>query len=307
VLKKTSCIAFLFFTVLLSSTVVYSQPIHSTWKGTAKQGNTTYTYTIKINKTIRDSIFGSTISSSNNFYSETKFRGIVSANNYILTETELVKTNYKGTGSVCLMKLVLKKNNDKLQGSFTSSNKEIQDCGSGTVNLSLEKEKNKLPVKYIDTPKLTTPVTENRQLVSPVSKAEENVKPVAIQQNTKINNQRKIEQRDIELLNTFRFKEDSVVIKVYDNGVIDGDVISLIVNGQVVFDKIKLTATPLSYVLKASSTTQYQVEFYAETLGEIPPNTGLISISSATKTSEVLFSSDLKKSAAIKVVLNNNP
>ena len=295
---------FIFFQ---SNTINGQTLLSQKWIGTINQENNKYRYIIKVDKVRGDSLFGTTISSSNNFYSETMFRGIVSANNYILTETELVKTNYKGKGSVCLMKLVLKKNNDKLQGSFTSSNKEIQDCGSGTVNLLLEKEKNKLPVKYLDTPKLTTLVTENRQLVSPVSKAEENVKPVAIQQNTKINNQRKIEQRDIELLNTFRFKEDSVVIKVYDNGVIDGDVISLIVNGQVVFDKIKLTATPLSYVLKASSTTQYQVEFYAETLGEIPPNTGLISISSATKTSEVLFSSDLKKSAAIKVLLNNNP
>ncbi len=306
-MKKTCCRAFLFFTVLLSSIVVYSQPTISIWKGTAKQGATTYAYTIQIKKVVKDSIFGTTISSNNSFYSETKFRGVLNNNTYKLVETELVKTNYKGKGSVCLMKLVLKKNNDKLQGSFTSSNKDIQDCGSGTVNLSLEKEKRNNAVKNLDTPKLNTPVTDNRLIVSAVSKSEEKAKPVPIQQNTKINNQRKIEQRDIELLNTFRFKEDSVVIKVYDNGVIDGDVISLIVNGQVVFDKIKLTATPLSYVLKASSGTQYQVEFYAETLGEIPPNTGLISISSATKTSEVLFSSDLKKSAAIKVLLNNIP
>jgi len=97
------------------------------------------------------------------------------------------------------------------------------------------------------------------------------------------------------------------MIKIYDNGIIDGDVISLIVNSQVVFDKIKLTAIPLAYALKASADTQFQIEFYAETLGEIPPNTGLITISSASKTSEVLFSSDLKKSAAIKVVLKNNP
>lgn len=305
-MKKTCCIAFLFFIVQLSATVVYSQVTTGTWKGTAKQDATNYTYTVKINKVIRDSIFGITISSSKEFYSETKFKGIVNGNNFTIKETELVKTNYKGTGSVCLMKLVLKKNNDRLQGSFTSSNKEIQDCGSGTVNLSLEKEKKNNAVKNLDTSKLIAPVAENRQVTSPVSKSEEIAKPAIIQQNTKINTQRKIEPRDIELLNTFRFKEDSVMIKIYDNGIIDGDVISLIVNGQVVFDKIKLTAIPLAYALKASADTQFQIEFYAETLGEIPPNTGLISISSATKISEILFSSDLKKSAAIKVVLKNN-
>jgi hypothetical protein len=306
-LKKTCCIAFLFFILQLSATVVYSQVTTGIWKGIAKQGATTYAYTVKINKIIKDSIFGTTISSSNNFFSETKFKGIVNGNNFTIQETVIIKTNYKGTGSVCLMKLVLKKNNDKLQGSFTSSNKEIQDCGSGTVNLSLEKEKKNNAVKNLDTPKLIAPVTENRQIISPVSKSEEIAKPAIIQQNSKINTQRKIEPRDIDLLNTFRFKEDSVMIKIYDNGIIDGDVISLIVNGQVVFDKIKLTAIPLAYELKASAESQFQIEFYAETLGEIPPNTGLITISSASKTSEVLFSSDLKKSAAIKVVLKNNP
>jgi hypothetical protein len=306
-LKKTCCIAFLFFILQLSAAVVYGQVTTGTWKGIAKQGATTYAYTVKINKIIRDSIFGTTISSSKEFYSETKFKGIVNGNNFTIQETELVKTNYKGTGSVCLMKLVLKKNNDRLQGSFTSSNKEIQDCGSGTVNLNLEKEKKTNVSKNLDTSKLITPVTENRQIISPVSKSEEIVKSTIIQQNSKINIQRKIEPRDIELLNTFRFKEDSVMIKIYDNGIIDGDVISLIVNGQVVFDKIKLTANPLAYALKASAEKQFQIEFYAETLGDIPPNTGLISISSASKTSEVLFSSDLKKSAAIKVVMKNNP
>jgi hypothetical protein len=122
-----------------------------------------------------------------------------------------------------------------------------------------------------------------------------------------ISNLRKIEQREINLLNTFRFAEDSVMIKIYDNGVIDGDVISLIINGSIVFDKVRLTASPLIYALKSNNTSQFQIECYADNLGEIPPNTGLITISSATKTSEVLFSSDLKKSAAIKVVLKNFP
>jgi hypothetical protein len=284
-----------------------SQTNTDIWKGTAKQDATNYTYTVKINKIIRDSIFGTTISSSNNFYSETKFKGIVRGNTYSLIETELVKTNYKGAGSVCLMKLDLKKNNDRLQGKFTSSNKDIKDCGSGTVSLELIKEKNKTSVNIKDSIKIETKEIESRPVTITLSKSEELAKTTIITAPSKINAQRKIEQRDIDLLNTFRFKEDSVMIKVFDNGVIDGDVITLIVNGTIVFDKIKLTVSPLEYALKSSTTNQFQIEFYAETLGEIPPNTGLITISSASKTSEILFSSDLKKSAAIKVILTNIP
>ena len=306
-MKKFSSIVILICIFLSSSVNVHSQATFGTWTGTAKQDATTYSYIVKINKVAKDSIFGTTISSSKEFYSETKFKGIVNGNNFIILESALVKTNYKGTGSVCLMKLSLKKNNDRLQGSFTSSNKDIKDCGSGTVSLQFVKEKkNKAAATKESTTTITKEVESSPATIT-LSKPEELPRTTTIPVPAKINDQRKIEQRDIELLNTFRFKEDSVMIKIYDNGVIDGDVISLIINGEVVFDKIKLTAAPLTYALKASSASQFQIEFYADTLGEIPPNTGLITISSASKTSEVLFSSDLKKSAAIKVVLNNIP
>jgi hypothetical protein len=286
---------------------LYSQSINNTWTGTAKQDKTTYTYIVKINSIIRDSIFGTTISRSNEFYSETKFKGVIAGNNYLINETELLKTNYKGSGSVCLMKLNLKKKNDKLEGSFTSSNKEIKDCGSGSISLSLIKEK-----QITQTPKeaaktIITDQIQTTKEIQGVDQPEKKNIEQSIKAPIQINNQRKIEKREIDLLNTFRFSEDSVMIKIYDNGVIDGDVISLIINGSIVFDKVKLTASPLIYALKSNNTTQFQIECYADNLGEIPPNTGLITISSATKTSEILFSSDLKKSAAIKVLLKNNP
>jgi len=286
---------------------LYSQSINNTWTGTAKQDKTTYTYIVRINSIIRDSIFGTTISRSNEFYSETKFKGVIAGNNYLINETELLKTNYKGSGSVCLMKLTLKKKNDKLEGSFTSSNKEIKDCGSGSISLSLIKEK-----QITQTPKeaaktIITDQIQTTKEIQGVDQPEKKNIEQSIKAPIQISNQRKIEKREIDLLNTFRFSEDSVVIKIYDNGVIDGDVISLIINGSIVFDKVKLTASPLIYALKSNNTTQFQIECYADNLGEIPPNTGLITISSATKTSEILFSSDLKKSAAIKVLLKNIP
>jgi hypothetical protein len=206
-----------------------------------------------------------------------------------------------------MMKLNLKRNNNKLQGSFTSSNKDIKDCGSGTISLSLVKEKNSTQLPK-EEPRIVTPEQPTRkkeiEIVSPTEK--KNIEQ-SIAAPLQISNQRKIEKREIDLLNTFQFVEDSVMIKIYDNGVIDGDVISLIINGIIVFEKVKLTASPLTYALKSSNSSQFQIECYADNLGEIPPNTGLITISSATKTSEVLFSSDLKKSAAIKVVLKNFP
>ena len=289
------------------SSTVDAQTTIGTWTGTAKQDATTYSYIVKINKVAKDSIFGTTISTSKEFYSETKFKGIIKGNNFLINETELIKTNYKGAGSVCLMKLNLKRKNDKLEGNFTSSNKEIKDCGSGTISLSLTKEKQANPAPKEETKTTVPDQIPTKKEIEGLEQLEKKNIEQSITAPTQISNQRNIEKREIDLLNTFRFVEDSVMIKIYDNGVIDGDVITLIVNGAIVFDKIKLSATPLSYSLKSSAASQFQIECYADNLGEIPPNTGLITISSVSKTSEVLFSSDLKKSAAIKVFLKNIP
>lgn len=291
----------------LASYSVNSQSNIGNWIGKAKQDATSYSYIIRIIKSSGESIEGITVSSNKDFYSETKFKGSAKGNEYLINETELLKTNYKGAGSVCLMKLNLKRKNDKLEGSFTSSNKEIKDCGSGTISLSLVKEKQAIPVPKEVTKTIVPEEQSSKKEIEVVRSFENKNIEQPITAPTQINNQRKIDKREIDLLNTFRFAEDSVMIKIYDNGVIDGDVISLIINGSIVFDKVKLTASPLTYALKSSNNSQFQIECYADNLGEIPPNTGLITISSATKTSEVLFSSDLKKSAAIKVVLNNYP
>jgi hypothetical protein len=306
-LRTFTLFALQFASLLLYSSFIHGQSLPETWTGTAKQDATTYSYIVKITSVKRDSLFGTTISKSNEFYSETKFKGIIKGNDYLINETELVKTNYKGAGSVCLMKIKLKRNNNKLQGSFSSRSEEIKDCGSGIISLSLSKEK-----QSNQSPKESTRIIAPEQLypkkeIELVSPTEKKNREQSIAAPTQISNQRKIEKREIDLLNTFRFTEDSVMIKIYDNGVIDGDIISLIINGTIVFDKVKLTSTPLTYALKSSNTNQFQIECYADNLGEIPPNTGLITISSSTKTSEVLFSSDLKKSATINIVLKNFP
>ena len=306
-MRKLFFFVFHFYILICFSSTVDAQTTTGNWTGTAKQDATTYSYTVKINKVAKDSIFGTTISSSKEFYSETKFKGIVNGNNFLINETELVKTNYKGAGSVCLMKLNLKRKNDKLEGSFSSSNKEIKDCGSGTISLSLTKEKQATPAPKEATKTTVPDQIPTKKEIEGLAQLEKKNIEQSITAPTQISNQRNIEKREIDLLNTFRFVEDSVMIKIYDNGVIDGDVISLIINGTIVFDKVKLTASPLTYALKSNNTSQFQIECYADNLGEIPPNTGLITISSASKTSEILFSSDLKKSAAIKVLLKNFP
>lgn len=93
------------------------------------------------------------------------------------------------------------------------------------------------------------------------------------------------------------------MLRLYDNGVIDGDVITLVINGRIVLDKVKLSAQAIELPLIATTSYSFQVEFFAENLGEIPPNTGLVVLSGNSRQSEVVFSSNLQKTSAFRVIL----
>ncbi|MEP7142908.1 MAG: hypothetical protein ABI707_08560 [Ferruginibacter sp.] len=97
------------------------------------------------------------------------------------------------------------------------------------------------------------------------------------------------------------FESDSLVLTLYDNGEVDGDTVSVLMNGQIIFSRQGLTT-------KANSKTIYidkgmpdslSMVMYAENLGSIPPNTGLLIIMDGEKRYEVRFSADLKTNAAI--------
>lgn len=98
----------------------------------------------------------------------------------------------------------------------------------------------------------------------------------------------------------YYFETDSLVLTLYDNGYVDGDTVTVVMNGNIIFSKQMLTE-------KANSKTIYipkdldsvKLIMYAESLGEIPPNTGLLIVMDGEKRFEVRFSADLKTNAAI--------
>jgi hypothetical protein len=98
--------------------------------------------------------------------------------------------------------------------------------------------------------------------------------------------------------------EDSVHIEVYDNGVVDGDEITLYVNKGVLFRNKVLSDKPLKFDLDGKTFSTYDLQFHANNLGSMPPNTGLIIISSATERKEVTFASDFSKTSSLRIKMN---
>ena len=110
-----------------------------------------------------------------------------------------------------------------------------------------------------------------------------------------------LSSREITTIQTVEIYRDTLIFSLFDNGVIDGDTVSVLLNGKVIMSRIGLLA-------KAHNDTIYltpemgdsiNIILYAENLGSIPPNTGLLVVRDGGIDHEIRFSGDLKKNSAI--------
>lgn len=113
-----------------------------------------------------------------------------------------------------------------------------------------------------------------------------------------------VAQRKTEVIQSLHIESDSLVLSLYDNGEIDGDTVSIVFNGQVIISKKQLSQKPERFVLhlQPEMSDTMNLIMYAENLGRIPPNTGLLVIEDGAQKTSIRFSSDLKKNAAVRLV-----
>ena len=109
-------------------------------------------------------------------------------------------------------------------------------------------------------------------------------------------------ERKIQRIDEIFFNSDSLLLSFYDNGTIDGDTISMVLNGKIIAEKIKLTTNAFRITIPASvikSGDSLLLVMHAESLGLIPPNTGLLIIQDGSTRHEIRFEGDLQRSSAI--------
>jgi len=100
---------------------------------------------------------------------------------------------------------------------------------------------------------------------------------------------------------TIYYVSDSLLITLYDNGEIDGDTVSILLNGKVIIPRKGLDTKFNSKTIYINSNTPDSMmpEMYAENLGSIPPNTGVLILHDGGKSYEVFFSADFQTNAAV--------
>ncbi len=109
-----------------------------------------------------------------------------------------------------------------------------------------------------------------------------------------------IEGRKSEFRQIVNYQSDSLVLALYDNGEIDGDTVSVFLNGQVIIDKQMLTAVAIKKTIYITpEMDEFRIVMYAENLGKYPPNTGLLVVHDGEDVYNLQFSSDFDKSAGI--------
>ncbi|HQW85445.1 MAG TPA: LamG domain-containing protein, partial [Ferruginibacter sp.] len=88
-----------------------------------------------------------------------------------------------------------------------------------------------------------------------------------------------LEKRKNDLVKQITVDHDSISVTLYDNGIIDGDSITLIYNDKILVSHQLLTDKPLTFYIKiAPGNSRNELVMYAENLGSIPPNTALMVI-----------------------------
>ena len=177
------------------------------------------------------------------------------------------------------------------------------------------------PVVKKTPPKTNKPTSTVKKSTSPVKKNTSTVKTKPVIINPKTDSAKKVTQPEIKtpvtvkkvitpdvlktrenaLAQTITVNTEQVTIKLYDNGEIDDDTISVFVDKQLKLSHKRLSASAIILTLDfEASDTEHEVVMVAENLGRIPPNTSLMVITAGDKRYQVQITSTEQKNAMVR-------
>ena len=92
-----------------------------------------------------------------------------------------------------------------------------------------------------------------------------------------------------------------IELKIYDNGIVDNDTVSLFFDNKLIVSRQKLSAVPIKIELNVSDINKtYELIMFAENLGSIPPNTALVVVTAGKKRYELHSSANLNENAKLQ-------
>lgn len=266
---------------------------------------------------------------------------VKSTKTFRIREIKTVEVKNMGGSGTCIMNYDLQYsrsgNEEYLEGTFLGKQEtsirpspyKWGDCGGGKVFLrrvvSSEFYVEPFLRKDVIKPKTNTPppVTKTSP---PVNKPKTNNPPVT--KKTTPPNEKKIDtvsnkidepkkpvivnrppavipdvltKRQNELMKALSISSPDVTVKLYDNGEIDDDTISVYLDKKLVLSNKRLTAGPLTIKLRMDEENpDHELVMVAENLGRIPPNTSLMIVEAGEQRYEIRITSTEQKNAVVR-------
>ena len=245
-----------------------------------------------------------------NYYFKNTYRGIPVIGNYDAASRQLslydVPVTYYGSINNfevdCIMNmratLRVAQAGSTLQGSFNSTPEYRYTCPEVNINLKLDSAvSSKDSVK-----KAISEFKEYYQVWKPsVDDTLVTVKVIPLKVINYVTENEFTKRKNV-VTHEVEVESDSIRVDVYDNGEIDGDIISVFYNQQLILNSQKLThkSIHIDLVLDPAKNSN-ELSMFAENLGLIPPNTALMVIMDGINKFEIPVSSNLEKNATISI------
>lgn len=212
--------------------------------------------------------------------------------------------------------LMVSKAGSSIQGYFLRQTKYKYTCPDIRVNYSRdgnELNQDSILKNMVVGQKVWSPHPEDVVFTEPISKTISNstttsnpavITPLETNKDEEKAKEmvKEFESRKTILQQEILVSSDSLRISFYDNGDIDGDSISVFMNGQPVLAKKELDVKGLNMYIKLDNTKAVnELSMFAENLGKYPPNTALMVVYDGEKRHEIYLSSSLSQNASVRL------
>ena len=159
--------------------------------------------------------------------------------------------------------------------------------------------KPKPPVLATKPPVPAKPKPVPTESVNPKASPDSVLKPKPVIPVT-LDGEKRIASRKNKEMRRLVIHDKLIHLKVYDNGTVDNDTVSIYYNGRLLVDKQKLSEKPISIDLELDlKAAEHKITMYAENLGSIPPNTALVVVTAGKNRYELYSSANLEENAVL--------
>lgn len=107
-------------------------------------------------------------------------------------------------------------------------------------------------------------------------------------------------KRKVEVVRVLEVKSPNIKIRVWDNGTVDGDVVTLFLNGSRILNQYRVNKHRMAIPVKLEQENNFLI-LHAEDLGDIPPNTVAVAVDDGEREQIIILSSNLEESGAVMI------